>query len=72
MLTIKFRAYRCRNCGHVHNISTNHTGSCIDYCHECSCKPSWRGSGIYKGEDGLSIPFNGRTYRPFDYESELG
>ncbi len=52
------RLYKCRNCGHKQKIGTNHTDSCIDYCHECSWKPSF-------GE--FSVPFNGRTYRPFDY-----
>jgi hypothetical protein len=71
-MQVAYRNYKCRNCGHIQMVSTNHLGSCIDYCHECSWKPSWRASGNYGvKDDGLSVPFNGRTYRPFDYESEV-
>ena len=57
-MKIEYRKYKCRNCGHIQDIQTNHLGSCIDYCKECSWKPSF---GKY------AIPFGGRTYRPFDY-----
>jgi predicted nucleic acid-binding Zn ribbon protein len=62
MPTVTYRVYKCRNCGHEQHISTNHHGSCIDFCLECSWKPSF-------GQH--AVPFNGRTYRPFDYAREL-
>jgi predicted nucleic acid-binding Zn ribbon protein len=57
-MKVAYRNYKCRNCGHVQPILTNHKLACIDHCKECSWKPSF---GQY------AIPFNGRTYRPFDY-----
>ena len=53
------RRYKCRNCGHEQMINTNHTGPVIDYCKECSWKPSF-------GKD-QAIPFGGHTYRNFDF-----
>jgi hypothetical protein len=62
-MTLAVRVYRCRNCGNENKISTNHLGACIDYCRECSWKPSW-------GPDA-AVPFNGRTYRNFYYVKDL-
>lgn len=59
-LNMEYRPYKCDNCGHIQQISTNHTSGCIDYCKECSWKPSF-------GDQKNAIPFNGRTYRPFTY-----
>lgn len=67
---VRYREYRCRNCGHMQSISTNHQGPCYDYCHECSWKPGWRSDPSKYGDKSLDFPFNGRTYRPFDYVSE--
>ena len=66
MAQITNKQYRCRNCDHVQTISTNHFGSCFDYCHECSWKMGWRKSGIYGVADGLDVPMFGHMYRPFD------
>lgn len=63
-LTQTYRAYQCKNCGHVQAIKTNHTDDCIDYCKECSVKPSF-------GNSEYRIPFNDRTYRPFTYYGEI-
>ena len=73
MAQVSYRTYRCLNCGHEKQIQTNHTMPCIDYCHECSWKPSWRGNPeLYKvKDDGMSITFNGRTYRPFEAVDSL-
>lgn len=54
------RPYRCMNCGHEKTIGTNHEGRVIDYCEGCSWKPSF-------GKAEYAVPFNGRTYRPFEY-----
>ncbi len=64
-----WKMYRCLNCGHEQPVSTNHTGKIIDYCKNCSWKPSFRSNPEhYKmKDDGMSISFNGRTYRPFEY-----
>lgn len=42
----KRRKYMCLNCGHVQEIGTNHTASCMDRCKECSWKPSWHKEGF--------------------------
>ena len=57
VLTLKPRLYRCLNCGHEQKITTNHKEPCIDYCQECSWKPSF---------GKFAIPFMGRTFRPFE------
>ncbi len=66
---VAYRKYRCMNCGHEQPVQTNHEGKVINYCNECSWKPSWRGNPEHHKikDDGMSIPFNGRTYRPFEY-----
>lgn len=59
-----YRLYKCRNCGAVQKIATNHTGGCIDYCKECSWKPSF-------GKD-IAIPMFGcQAYRRFEYYAEV-
>jgi hypothetical protein len=63
MLKVEYRPFKCKNCGHVQDIQTNHEGTCIDYCKECSWKPSF-------GKAEYQIPFNGRTYRPFEFCNE--
>jgi len=56
---VKHRKHRCRNCGHVQIIQTNHTGGCLDYCKACSWKPSF-------GED-IAVPMFGcQAYRRFE------
>lgn len=62
-LKSKYRNFKCKNCGHVQSIQTNHEGECIDNCKECSWKPSF-------GKKEYRIPFNGRTYRPFVFTEE--
>ena len=62
-MKVAYRNYKCRNCGHVQPVQTNHLGSCIDYCRGCSWKPSF-------GSRDNSVPFNGRTYRLFDYSGK--
>lgn len=62
---VEWRPYRCMNCGHEQMISTNHLGKVIDYCKNCSWKPSF-------GNPDYAIPFNGRTYRPFEYAGPTG
>jgi len=58
---VKYRQHRCRNCGHVQSIQTNHTSGCLDYCKGCSWKPSFGSDGAY------SIPaLGGQTYRRFE------
>jgi hypothetical protein len=56
---LSYKGYKCRACGHVQSIQTNHKGSCIDYCKQCSWKMGYCG-------EKLSIPFGGHMYRPFD------
>ena len=70
-LPMSYRQYRCKNCGHVQPIQTNHTGECADYCGRgpdgveaggnggCSWKPSC-------GKPEYALPMFGRTYRPFE------
>jgi DNA-directed RNA polymerase subunit RPC12/RpoP len=60
-----YRPYRCMNCGHEQSIQTNHLGKVIAYCENCSWKPSF-------GKPEYAIPFNGRTYRPFEYAGTEG
>ena len=63
ILKVDYRNFKCRNCGHVQKIQTNHEGSCIDYCKNCSWAPSF-------GKKENAIPFNSHTYRPFDFTEE--
>lgn len=54
----KDRLHECLNCGHKQQIKTNHEIGCIDYCKNCSWKPSF-------GND-IAIPFGGnQAYRRF-------
>jgi DNA-directed RNA polymerase subunit RPC12/RpoP len=62
-MKVKYRVYKCRNCGNEQQIQTNHLGSCYNYCKNCSWKPSW---GEYIG-----VPMFGHQYRPFDYVREV-
>ena len=59
-MKVSYRNYKCRNCGHVQPIQTNHKLACYDYCKECSWKPSF-------GRADCAVPMFGHTYRPFDY-----
>jgi len=62
-MKVAYRDFKCRNCGHIQGVQTNHTGSCIDYCKNCSWKPSF-------GKD-VAIPFGGNmAYRNFDFSSK--
>ena len=59
-MQIAYRDFKCRNCGHVQSIKTNHEMNCIDYCKNCSWKPSFGGD--------VAIPFMGfEAYRNFDF-----
>ena len=55
---VRWREHECLNCGHKQSISTNHVMGCIDYCKNCSWKPSF-------GKKENAIPFGTHTYRPF-------
>lgn len=55
---VSYNDHKCKNCGHVQLIQTNHDMGCIDYCRNCSWKPSF---GEHK------IDFCGRAYRPFEF-----
>lgn len=57
-----FRPYKCDNCGHEKNVRTNHEGSCLDYCENCSWKPSF----------GEGFPMFGKTYRQFVFNGKPG
>lgn len=57
---LEYRPYRCMNCGNEQMIQTNHMGEVTAYCQNCSWKPSF-------GNPEYRIPYNGRTYRPFEY-----
>ena len=57
ILEMGYRAHKCKNCGHIKTIKTNHCQGCFDYCEGCSWKPSFG--------NGKAIPMNGRTYREF-------
>ena len=58
MLKVKYRNHECLNCGHEQLIQTNHLIGCLDYCHNCSWKPSF-------GKD-IAVPmFGNQAYRRF-------
>jgi hypothetical protein len=59
-LKVTYRLYQCLNCGNVQPMQTNHTDVVLDYCKNCSWKPSF-------GKKEYAIPMFGRTYRPFKY-----
>lgn len=56
---VSAKAYKCRACGHVQTISTNHTGACFNYCDACSWKMNYCAPE-------LCVPMFGQMYRPFD------
>jgi hypothetical protein len=58
ILKVRYREFRCDNCGHVQQVQTNHEDKCFDYCKNCSWKPSW-------GKSEHKMMFNGQTYRLF-------
>lgn len=60
MTKVTYKSYKCRACGHVQSMQTNHTGQCFGYCHECSWKMR------YCAPENC-VPMFGRMYRPFDY-----
>lgn len=65
-LTVKPRVYRCKTCGHVQHINTNHTDDVSEYCQGCS----WKGESY--GGHGHKIPALGpQTYRRFEYVGEV-
>lgn len=39
IVRMEWKLYRCSQCNHFEKISTNHEGSCMSYCSQCS----WRG-----------------------------
>jgi hypothetical protein len=57
---VTVKVYRCTVCNENVSISTNHYGSCFNYCPGCSWKPSF----------GPGTLFNGRTYRKFEFHQE--
>jgi hypothetical protein len=60
IMKLEYRLYKCKNCGNVQKIQTNHIGECFDYCKGCSWRPSF-------GKREYQIPMFGQTYRPFVY-----
>ncbi len=61
---VKYRPYKCSDCGKEQSLQTNHTGEVSAYCHGCSWKPSF-------GNTGHKIPaLGGHTYRRFTYSGE--
>lgn len=62
-MKVTWKIYKCRACGHEQMISTNHRGSCVDFCTECSWKMN------YCAPENC-VPMFGRMYRPFDYVKE--
>jgi hypothetical protein len=63
ILKHNWRHFKCLNCGYVQLIQTNHEGTCIDYCKNCSWKPSF-------GKKEYAIQMFGHTYRPFEFTTE--
>lgn len=45
-LLVRPRSYRCNYCGHVHDVSTNHTDACFAHCPNCY----WRGGTVPDGK----------------------
>lgn len=58
----KERNFKCANCDHVQGIKTNREGECLDYCKECSWKPSF-------GKDKAYPMFGAKAYRRFVFHS---
>jgi len=52
--------HTCCNCGHKQSISVNNDIGCLDYCKECSWKPSF-------GTDGAFPMFGNQAYRRFKF-----
>jgi hypothetical protein len=62
MKIMKYRVYKCTACGKEKDICTNHTGSCIDYCPNCSWKANY----------ARSFPVPGHSHgRIFEYVKEI-
>lgn len=64
MMTItppSVKPYRCRACGNIQQIKTNHHMECADYCTSCS----WKCAGF--SPENTVILF-GRAYRIFDFD----
>jgi hypothetical protein len=59
MAKVTYKKYKCECCGNIQEIQTNHYGSCINYCNECSWKMN------YKGKENTYI-FDGHAYRKFN------
>jgi hypothetical protein len=63
-LMVGHRPYKCKDCGHVQDESTNHTDDISAICKKCSWKPS-------TGKTGHKIPgLGGGTYRRFEYAGD--
>lgn len=62
-LSVEYRRYRCRACGQIESLQTNHEGPCAGYCTGCSWKV---------GAHEIAMALNGRSYRWFDFAPEPG
>lgn len=60
ILKHEYRKHECLNCGYIQKIKTNHLSGCIDYCKNCSWKPSF-------GKDIAIKMFSCQAYRRFKY-----
>jgi len=63
-MIVEYRDYKCRACGHVQSISTNHEEPCMDYCKECS----WKCLGF---APKVSQQMFGHAYRQFEFVSQV-
>ncbi len=61
-LLVAWRPYRCRNCGEVQSVSTNHTGPLGIRCPSCSWKPSWGPHVLRVSEEPGSAPVGERKH----------
>jgi len=60
---VSWKQYKCQNCGHLDNFSTNHSGSVTGHCKGCSWKgKTFEGPGKSPGHTG----YDGTTHHVFD------
>jgi hypothetical protein len=66
-MKLEYRPYICTTCGNKDKIQTNHEGSVLHYCKNCSWKKDFDGS-----EHSYYVPVLGNhTYRKFAFDTSV-
>ncbi len=74
-LMVRYRPYRCDCCNHVHDIQTNHTGTCFSTCPKCSWHSAFDSKGnYYRADIGKDRPhyYIGKAPTAEEYNPHAG